>query len=86
MSRKLGSLTFEKERRPLFLDVAMAPTRAYSENTAMEIDKEVSELVNEAYDKVKAIIQQKKDKLEKLLLEKEVIEGEELRKLLTEKK
>jgi cell division protease FtsH len=85
MSEKLGPLTFEKERRPLFLEGAMAPSKDYSENTAMEIDKEVMQIVTETYSKVKTTLQGKKNKLEKvakLLLEKEVIEGEELRKII----
>jgi cell division protease FtsH len=85
MSQKLGPLTFEKERRPLFLEGVMAPSKEYSENTGMEIDKEVMHIVTETYGKVKTTLGGKKDKLEKvakLLLEKEVIEGEELRKVI----
>ena len=85
MSQKLGPLTFEKERRPLFLEGGMAPSREYSEGTAMEIDKEARQLVTETYEKVKNTLEGKKHKLEKatkLLLEKEVIEGEELRKVI----
>jgi cell division protease FtsH len=85
MSQKLGPLTFEKERRPLFLEGVMAPSKDYSENTAMEIDKEVSQIVTETYEKVKDSLEGRMDKLEKvakLLLKKEVIEGEELRKVI----
>lgn len=41
MSQKLGPLTFERERRRLFPEMGMAPSKEYSENTAMEIDKDV---------------------------------------------
>ena len=86
MSETLGPLTFERERRPLFLEGTMAsPSSEYSEDTAKEIDKEVSRLVIETYEKAKNILEDKKDKLEKVakrLLEKEVIEGEELRALI----
>jgi cell division protease FtsH len=85
MSQKLGPLTFEKEKRPLFLEGTMAPSKEYSENTAMEIDKEVSQIVTETYEKVKNGLEGRMDKLEKvakLLLEKEVIEGEELRRVI----
>lgn len=85
MSQKLGPLTFERERRPLFLEMGMSPSKEYSENTAMEIDEEVRQIVNETYEKVKTTLEGKKDKLEKvakLLLEKEVIEGEELRRAI----
>jgi cell division protease FtsH len=85
MSQELGPLTFEKERRPLFLEVGVAPSKDYSENTATEIDKEVTQIVTQTYEKVKSTLEGKKDKLEKvakLLLKKEVIEGEELRKVI----
>lgn len=85
MSEALGPLTFEKERRPLFLEAAMPSSKEYSEHTAMQIDKEVSDIIRTGYQKVKSIIDQKRDKLETiaaLLKEKEVIEGDELRTLL----
>lgn len=87
MSSKLGPLTFERERRPLFLEgIAPPPSNEYSEETAREIDREVSGLVTETYEKVRNILQEKRDDLEKiakLLLEKEVIEGDELRELIS---
>jgi cell division protease FtsH len=85
MSEKLGPLTFEKERRPLFLEGVIPSSKEYSENTAMEIDKEVMELVTESYEKVKDTLKGTKEKLDEVaehLLEKEVIEGEELRRLI----
>jgi cell division protease FtsH len=90
MSEKLGPMTFERERRPLFLDMMMPPaSKDYSEATAQEIDHEVSNLVNQAYTRAKEILKAKGDTLEKVakvLLDKEVLEGEELRRLLNEKK
>lgn len=85
MSQKLGPLTFEKERRPLFLEGMVPSSKEYSENTAMKIDEEIKQIVDESYETVRNIIEEKRDKLEKVanvLLEKEVIEGEELRKLI----
>ncbi|MGQ9687430.1 MAG: ATP-dependent zinc metalloprotease FtsH [Desulfobaccales bacterium] len=90
MSEKLGPLTFERERRPLFLETIMPPSgKDYSEATAQEIDREVSALVERAYSRAKDILTAKRDVLErvaKVLLEKEVLEGEELRRLLNEDK
>jgi cell division protease FtsH len=90
MSAKLGPMTFERERRPLFLDMMMPPaSKDYSEATAQEIDREVSGLVDKAYQRAKEILEAKRDTLEqvaKVLLEKEVLEGEELRRMLNEKK
>jgi cell division protease FtsH len=90
MSEKLGPLTFERERRPLFLEQIMQPgTKDYSEATAQEIDREVSALVERAYHRAQEILESRRDSLEKVakvLLDKEVLEGEELRRLLNEHK
>jgi cell division protease FtsH len=86
MTEKFGPLTFEKERRPLFLDLGLpAGAKEYSEETAREIDQEVKRLVDGAYQKVQELLGANKDKLKVLaiaLLEKETIEGEEIRKIL----
>jgi len=58
--------------------------RPYSEKTAEIIDKEVSVLVESAYQRAKNILLENKDKLEKLanlLLEKEVIFREDLEEI-----
>ena len=86
MSEKLGPLTFERERRPLFLENMLpTTTKDYSEATAQEIDQEVSHLVERAHTRAREILEQHLDTLEKvaqILLEKEVIEGDELRQFL----
>lgn len=89
MSEKLGLVTFEKERRPLFLDIPATPSKEYSEETAREIDNEVKRIIDETYEKVKGILNGHKDTLEKLarrLLEKEVVDKEELREIVYGKK
>ncbi|MDD2903661.1 MAG: ATP-dependent zinc metalloprotease FtsH [Syntrophales bacterium] len=86
MSEKLGPMTFERERRPLFLETMMPPgTKDYSEATAQEIDQEVSRLVERAHARAREILEQRRDTLEQVaqvLLEKEVLEGDELRRFL----
>jgi cell division protease FtsH len=85
MSEKLGLVTYTKERRPLFLDTGFSPSKEYSDETAKEIDAEVSRLMSEAHERVKKILTEKGQHLEILsqtLLEKETILGEELKKLL----
>jgi len=89
MSEKLGLVTFEKERRPLFLDVSGTPSKEYSEETARDIDREIKRIIDETYEKVKGILSGHKDTLEKLakrLLEKEAIDKEELREIVYGKK
>jgi cell division protease FtsH len=85
MSEKLGLVTYAKERRPLFLDTGMSPSKEYSNETAKEIDAEVSRLMSEAHDRVRKILTEKREQLETLsqtLLEKETILGDELKILL----
>jgi cell division protease FtsH len=85
MSEKLGYVTFEKEKKPLFLPSSLFPTREYSEDTAKQIDEEVKKIVDETYLRVKEILTTKKDKMEelaRLLLEKEVVEEADLKKIL----
>ncbi len=86
MTEKFGPLTFEKERRPLFLDMGLpSGAKEYSEDTAREIDQEVKRLVDDSYSKVRELLSGNQDRLKTLatvLLEKETIEGDEVRKIL----
>ncbi len=85
MSDKLGYVTFEKEQKPLFLASSLMGGRDYSEDTAQQIDAEVKKIIDETYERVKELLISKKEKLADLahlLLEKEVVEMEELKKLL----
>ncbi|UCG14976.1 MAG: ATP-dependent zinc metalloprotease FtsH [Deltaproteobacteria bacterium] len=84
MSEKLGLVTYAKERRPLFLDTGFSPSKEYSDETAKEIDDEVEQLMSEAHNRVKKILNEKREQLEILartLLRKETVMGDELRKL-----
>jgi len=88
MSKKLGYVTFERERKPLFIDIgaSFGGTKDYSEETAREIDDEIRMIVEEARERVRTLLSEKKPLLEKVaktLLEKETIEGEELRELIS---
>jgi cell division protease FtsH len=85
MSTRLGLRTFEKERRGLFLDTSWATKKDYSEEKAAEIDKEVEDILERAHSQVRELLTAHKPLLEKLasvLLEKEVLEGEELRRII----
>jgi cell division protease FtsH len=88
MSEKLGLVTYAREKRPLYLDTGLTPVKEYSEETAREIDVEVSRLIAEAHDRVKKILTERREHLEILsqtLLEKETIMGGELQRLLEAK-
>src|SRR5512136_886095 len=85
MSEKLGYVTFEKEKKPLFLPSPFGSAREYSEDTARQIDAEVKGIIDETYHRVKEILTSKKDKLgelARLLLEKEVVEEADLKRIL----
>jgi cell division protease FtsH len=86
MSEKFGPLAFEKERRPMFLDIGLPNGhKEYSEATARELDQEVKRFIDEAYSRVKELLSANQDRLRalaKALLEKETLEGEEIRRIL----
>jgi len=85
MSEKMGYVTFEKEKKPLFLSGPLGSSKEYSEDTAKKIDEEVKKIVDETYHRAKEILTTKKnelDQLAQLLLEKEVVEEADLRKIL----
>jgi cell division protease FtsH len=85
MSERLGYVTFEKEKHALFLPAAFGGGRDYSEDTAQQIDAEVKKIVDDTYVRVKDMLTTKKKELSDLahlLLEKEVVEVEDLKKIL----
>jgi cell division protease FtsH len=86
MSERLGAINFDHGRRNRFLDVPQGNERGpYSEDTARAIDEEVKMIVTEAHNDARRILLDKRDLLEivtRRLLEKEVMEGDELRAIL----
>jgi len=85
MSETLGYVTFEKEKKPLFLSSPFAASKDYSEDTARRIDEEVKKIIDQTYLKVKEMLTAKKDRLgelAQLLLEKEVVEEADLKRIL----
>jgi cell division protease FtsH len=86
MSR-LGRVFFREQNGSPFLPGApvLNGEREYSEQTAREIDMELRKILSDATEEVRAILQGRRAALEavaQLLVEKEVIEGSELRELL----
>ena len=86
MSEKLGTITLERDRQPQFVQIQVASEKGdYSEETAREIDCEIRRIVDEQYERVKRLLTEKKAALQEgaaLLLEREVITGQELRLIL----
>ncbi len=84
MSDKLGPLTYGKRQQLMYLGIQGQEERNYSEQTAKLIDDEVRALVEEGHARATRIITEKReilDRLARLLLEKEVISGEEVARL-----
>ncbi len=90
MSEKLGPLTFVSEPRSAHLDLGMGSQgREFSEKTAQQIDEEIAGIIEETHVDVSKLLTQRRDMLEKLakiLLEKESIDGEDLTKFMGEVK
>ena len=85
MSDRLGLVTYERARQPMFLPESFAPGKTYSEKKAGQIDEEVTRFVEEAHQRVLKILSERRnvlDDLAHLLSQKEVVQGEELRKML----
>ena len=86
MSEAIGPVNHEGHRRSTFLETPYSPERgAYAEETARVIDAEVRRIITSAEDAARRVLLEKRDILDTLserLLEKEVIEGDELRDLL----
>ena len=86
MSDALGAVNYDSNKRARFLDIPMPQERGlYAEDTAQKIDAEIKRLLATAHDTAHRILINNREKLERVtrrLLEVEVMEGEELRRLL----
>jgi len=85
MSEKLGHLTFGHKEEQIFLGRDIMEQRNYSDQTALLIDQEIRKIVDECYERAKGELVKHQDKLKILaarLLEKEIMEVEEVKNLL----
>jgi cell division protease FtsH len=89
MSARLGPLTFGGEGGPGFLRRPSVGweggEREYSEDTARAIDEEVRRIVDQTYERVRALLGAKKEVLlraAEVLKVRETLEGDDLRRLL----
>ncbi len=85
MSDSLGLATYERPRQPTFLPEGYAPSKTYSEKKAAQIDDEVSRVMEEAHKRVRGILSVRRkvlDELANVLSKEEVVQGEDLRKML----
>jgi cell division protease FtsH len=88
MSERLGLLTYTRTPQSRYLDLGLGSNeKEYSEQTAQEIDQEKNRIMDEAHQKVLLKLKDYKDSLEKLakiLLKKETIDGDELKQFAEE--
>lgn len=84
MSKKLGTRVYGKKEELVFLGREISEQKDYSDAVAEEIDKEVLNLVNNAYNKAKEILTKYRDKLDEIaqkLIEVETLSQEEFEEI-----
>ena len=85
MSSKLGPRTFGKREELVFLGREISEQRDYSDKIAQDIDEEVFDLVEYAYQTATNVITDNRTKLSQLarhLIAHETVEGDELKEIL----
>ena len=81
----MGPVSFGKKEEHIFLGREMAENRNFSEQTAVEIDTEIKDIVHNAYTEAKKIVSEHRQELEALanaLLDRESINGTEVDKII----
>jgi len=89
MSEKVGPITFGKGEEQVFLGKEISKQKDFSEETAVEIDNEKKSIVTNNYEKARTLLEDNMDLLHKVaevLLDKEVIDGKELDKIIRNNK
>ncbi|HEX4770300.1 MAG TPA: ATP-dependent zinc metalloprotease FtsH [Bryobacteraceae bacterium] len=85
---ELGPLSFGKKDEQIFLGREIAQHRDYSEETAIKIDQQVRQLVEDGYNEAKGIILERREALVRIaeaLLERDGLDGGEVLDLINGK-
>ena len=85
MSKELGPMTFGKREEQVFLGRDLGHQKDYSEHTAVEIDREVRRIIEEAYQQARSLLAEHIKVLHAVaeqLLEKEVLDGAQVAEIL----
>ena len=85
MSETIGLVKLGNKREEIFLGRDISEDRNYSEEVAAVIDKEVKAIIDSCYERAKEILTEHRELMDKIanaLLEKEIIDAEELDKLM----
>ena len=89
MSEKLGPRTYGEREDLIFLGRDIHENRDYSDSTALEIDREITRMVNDALETATRVIEEQKENMKKVvavLLDKETIEKEEFEQIVGARK
>jgi cell division protease FtsH len=81
----LGPLAFGKKEEAIFLGREIAQHRDFSEDTALQIDREVKRIVSDGYEKAKSILSNNRELLDRIaqaLLVREVLDANEVKLLM----
>ena len=84
MSEQLGNVAFDAGHDEVFIGKSMAQTRPYSEKTAAEMDGEIRRIMDDAYARCTAILEQYRPQLVEVaeyLLANETMTAEEFQKV-----
>ena len=87
MSDKIGTISYGSDNNEVFLGRNLGHSRNFSEEVGAEIDKEIKNFIDEAYNRAESILKENMNKLHavaQVLLEKEKIDGEEFERIYTE--
>jgi cell division protease FtsH len=85
MSEKLGPLTFGKKEEAIFLGREIAQHQEYSEQTAVDIDAEVSRIIKTQYERAAELVELNQEALKRVaeaLIEYETLDGNEIQALM----
>lgn len=85
MSEKLGPLSYGAKEHEIFLGREITKNKDFSEQTAVAIDTEIKKIIIDAMERAERILKENIDTLHALskeLLEREILDGEEIDKIM----
>lgn len=87
MSKRLGMISWERAGNPCLKNDQLPAHTEYSEQTAREIDEEISGIMQRSYDRSRALLKERTGLLDRVaarLQEREVISGQEFAQVMEE--
>jgi cell division protease FtsH len=85
MSEKLGPIAYGEKDQEIFLGREITKHKDFSEQTAMDIDNEIKKIIIDCMDRADKILADNLDLLNKLsseLLEREILDSDEIEKIM----